>query len=230
VSTYNFTNPSLLIDNRVNIRMSAVKSSTDRKRLKIDIQFDMDGSCSTPDFTTLELLRRCFDDDDQQAWCELWLLFFEVAGNPVQRLLKNRGFNAADAEDVVMDVWLDLFRRDQRKFRTFQGHSRAQLCRWFVRVATNAARNWIEKHHRRLREQPLDSAARCVLHDHAGPTELEVGSLLSDLESITNFGDTERLRVLAGLKSGAARTERTHQRWKETLGRKYGPRLKQMRR
>ena len=79
-------------------------------------------------------------------------------GSRVYRLVCQITRNEADAEEVVQDVFLTVF----RKIRSFEG--RAALGSWLYRVATNAA--LIKRRSRRAdREVPLESQLPSFLAD-----------------------------------------------------------------
>ncbi|HWT78586.1 MAG TPA: sigma-70 family RNA polymerase sigma factor, partial [Candidatus Methylomirabilis sp.] len=82
----------------------------------------------------------------------------ERHGSRVYRLVCQITRNEADAEEVVQDVFLTVF----RKIRSFEG--RAALGSWLYRVATNAA--LIKRRSRRAdREIPLESQLPSFLAD-----------------------------------------------------------------
>ena len=82
----------------------------------------------------------------------------ERHGSRVYRLVCQITRNEADAEEVVQDVFLTVF----RKIRSFEG--RAALGSWLYRVATNAA--LIKRRSRRAdREVPLESQLPSFLAD-----------------------------------------------------------------
>lgn len=171
------------------------------------------------------LLNRCLDDDDPDAWGELWLLFWDVALSPVRSLLRRCGFPEQDAEDVVMEIASDLFGHEQHKLRSFRGTTKGQLCCWFAKVATNHARNWIGRRIRTLRrEQQMRREYQPAQRE--GITESELEFILKDLESLTGAlasgvkrRDFQRLRVLAGLETSSPSVvpDRTLRHWRQTL-------------
>jgi RNA polymerase sigma-70 factor (ECF subfamily) len=82
----------------------------------------------------------------------------ERHGSRIYRLVYQITHNEADAEEVVQDVFLAVF----RKIRSFEG--RAALGSWLYRVATNAALLKI-RGRRADREVPLDSQLPSFLAD-----------------------------------------------------------------
>lgn len=172
-----------------------------------------------------ELLKRCLNEDDPDAWGELWMLFWRVALSPVRSLMRRCRFPDQDAEDVVMEIATDLFGHDRHKLRSFRGTSKGQLCSWFAKVATNHARNWIGQRIRTLRrEQQMWREYHPSQRE--GITESELEFLLKDLESVSGALDSgvkprdfHRMRVLAGLdkSSAGAVPDRTLRHWRRTL-------------
>jgi len=173
----------------------------------------------------VELLRKCLEEDDAEAWADLWMWFLEVAACPVRRLLLGAGFSEEDAEDVGMEISADLFAADTQRLRSFRGQSEVQLHCWWVRVATNYARNWIDHRLRAARRQ-REAFVEHATGRSASPTEQQIRLLLDELEALATSKedglskrDVKRLRILAGLEpTDDTVSERTLRRWRQTLG------------
>jgi RNA polymerase sigma-70 factor (ECF subfamily) len=117
-------------------------------------------------------------------------------GSRIYRLVYQITHNEADAEEVVQDVFLTVF----RKIRTFEG--RAALGSWLYRVATNAA--LLKGRSRRAdREVPLDSRLPSFLPDghRAGdPASLNVDwSKTPETELLSQETRNILSRVIDGL-------------------------------
>jgi hypothetical protein len=177
------------------------------------------------------LVSRCLENDDAEAWCELWLLYEESAAAPLRSLLLNRGFSAEDAEDLLMSLACELFLDDAPKLRSFCGTAKAQLGCWFARVAANYARNWTVQQWRRPAEVPQDS----VTYEPAsrrGLTQRQAKLLLDELDELAELpeydittADMQHLRVLLGFETSPSEIpERTLRHWKQSLREKL-PRL-----
>ena len=87
---------------------------------------------ASPPETRASLILRLQNADDVGAWDE----FVELYGPVVYRVARNRGFQSADAENLVQQVLLSvaqsvgvwLLRQDRGSFRT-----------WLLRIARNEA-------------------------------------------------------------------------------------------
>ncbi|MCA9136670.1 MAG: hypothetical protein KDB00_07925 [Planctomycetales bacterium] len=91
----------------------------------------------------IDLLRRCLEDDDGEAWHEFWTIFQEVVLGSVGKLLLSAGYRRDDVDDVTMDIYVRLAESHYRRLKTFRGSDLSQLSHWLRRIGVNSARDWL---------------------------------------------------------------------------------------
>ena len=116
---------------------------------------------SSPPETRASLLLRLPNATEAAAWNE----FVSIYGPLVYRLARRRGLRAADADDLVQDVFTSVAKSIARWLdRTDRGRFRA----WLFRIARNAALNALTR--ARIRPVGGDEAAELIAQ-HPAPAE-----------------------------------------------------------
>ena len=151
---------------------------------------------------------------------------------PVGQILEERGFPQSLVAEVMQDLYLQLQANSGAELRSFRGTTEPQLRSYLRRMARRFANRWAAKERRRRkREAKAVLAYLTAVRD--GPTEQQIGSRYRELQATMPQADREKLQCVspyAAWLSGQADPsaaaapavpERTRQRWRLELVRKY---------
>lgn len=165
------------------------------------------------------LLRPCFQSHEKNAWTDLFRLVEEAATPPVRGILSRTGVSRIETEEVVLELFEQLYRDDCRKLRSCRASTEAEFRAWLVIVAKNFARNWVDRHRRRVARDnaALSALSAARMTDRSGLDERQLQARLAEWKPLMRPGDFNRLLVLIGEASAQAVSGRTRRRWANDL-------------
>jgi hypothetical protein len=168
----------------------------------------------------LELLRRCIEFDEPDAWGDLYVLVEETVAFPVRCVLRRLVVDQNETEAVVLELFEHLY-LNGIKLRTCRARTEAGFRAWLRPVAANFALDWVE---RRGRAIVREKAAlwRATLPDRSGPDERQLQAWLDELRTKMTPRDFERVLKLAKLSTVETPiADCTRRKWIVRLMNKY---------
>src|SRR5262249_42921961 len=117
--------------------------------------------------TEQDLMQACLAHD-ALAWQKLDEQYRQSLKGYVAKLLRSQGIDPAEAEDVVQELFIELYRHSERHLKPFDS-AKGSLLSWLVRAARQQTQAFLRRtgrhagHHVRLAENhPLDATASDV--------------------------------------------------------------------
>ena len=170
--------------------------------------------------TMLELLRRCIESDEPDAWGDLFVLVEETAALPVRCVLRRLVVDQNETEAVVLELFEHLY-LNGIKLRTCRARTEAGFRAWLRPVAANFALDWVERRGRAI-DREKAALWRAPLPDRSGPDERQLQAWLDELRTRMTPRDFERVLKLAKLSTVETPiTDCTRRKWIVRLIDKY---------
>jgi DNA-directed RNA polymerase specialized sigma24 family protein len=167
------------------------------------------------------LLQRCVELHERCAWSDLFLLVEDTASLRVRWVLGRFGVSRTEVEDVVSELFTELYLDNCRKLRSCRAENEAEFRAWLWQVATHFAQNWVDRYQRAAARE-RGALSRLVLPDRSGPDDEALRARVEEWRRLMAVEDFERLLVLiAPVTAEPAVCERTRRHWTHELMAKY---------
>jgi hypothetical protein len=170
--------------------------------------------------------------DNGAAWAELWLSVKRAAFRPIRQMLSVRNLDLSLADDAMQELYTYLQASEMRRLRNFRGTTEAAFVCYLrmvaLRFTMRKLRKWLGVQHREAKACRRLSPSRSD-----GPTEQQVRSARSELESIMSERDRVKMKKVEAFLNQQGGTGpswpaippislRTARHWRRELYNHYG--------